>query len=338
MIKEAMLTGSLENGKVACHLCAHLCKIPETKFGICRVRQNQNGMLYTYAYGKVIAAHVDPIEKKPLFHFLPGSASFSLATRGCNFRCPFCQNWQISQISEMGKEEAGEQKLSPREAVEAAQKSGCRSIAYTYTEPTIFFEYAFDTARLARDAGLANVFVSNGYMTREALETIQPYLDACNVDLKSFRDSFYRKVCGASLQPVLDSIANMKKMGIWVEVTTLVVPGENDDENELRDIARFISRTDKNIPWHISRFFPDYQYSKTEATPLETLRKARKLGEAEGLHHIYMGNTLGETMDTVCPSCKKTVIHRGGNRFPQTWLDGASCAFCGKPIAGIFNK
>ena len=237
MMREAMLWQALEGGRVVCALCAHRCPVAPAAFGVCGVRRNLDGKLFTLVYGDVVAAAVDPIEKKPLYHFLPGTKSFSIATIGCNFRCGFCQNWQISQASKKDGE-SGTFELMPEDVVREALARGCRSVSYTYTEPTIFFEYAFDTARLARDKGLLNVFVTNGYMTAEALETIRPYLDAANVDLKAFNDETYKKVCKARLAPVLDTIRLMKASGVWVEVTTLVVPGLNDGEDELASIAR----------------------------------------------------------------------------------------------------
>jgi pyruvate formate lyase activating enzyme len=337
MIKEAMLYSSLEEGKVSCFLCSHRCQIVDSKFGICGVRQNKGGKLYTHVFGEVIAAHVDPIEKKPLHHFLPGTTSFSIATIGCNFRCPFCQNWEISQSSKRKEEGASGYKLSPEGVVAAAKENGCQSISYTYTEPTIFFEYAYETAKLADKEGLGNVFVTNGYMTAEALETIKPYLDACNVDLKSFREEFYHKLCQAHLEPVLESIRLMRKLGIWVEVTTLVVPGENDGDDELKDIARFIAETDPDIPWHVSRFHPDYKLTDKKATPVETLRRAYAIGKSEGLRYIYVGNVYGESEDTQCPSCGKALIRRQGFLVSDFKLKDSSCPFCGAHIAGVFK-
>lgn len=336
MMKEAMLYSTLPEKKVSCFLCNHRCQIADSKFGICGVRQNREGKLYTHVYGEVIAAHVDPIEKKPLYHFLPGTTSFSIATIGCNFRCPFCQNWQISQTSKRKEEGLSGQKLLPEDVVHAAKNYGCQSISYTYTEPTIFFEYAYDTAELAKKEGLANVFVTNGYMTAEALETINPYLDACNVDLKSFREEFYKEICKGHLQPVLDSIRLMKKLNIWVEVTTLVVPDENDGEEELRNIARFIAETDPEIPWHISRFHPNYKYTDTRATPLETLRNACSIGRKEGLRYIYVGNVLGESEDTLCPSCGRTLVQRHGFSISDYKVKDSACSFCGEHVAGVF--
>jgi pyruvate formate lyase activating enzyme len=336
MIKEAMLWRVLEEGRVECFLCAHRCRVAPAKVGVCGVRENRQGQLVTHVYGEVIAAHIDPIEKKPLYHFLPGTTSFSIATAGCNFRCPFCQNWQISQAGKKDKGFGGGQALSPEEVVQEAKKRGCRSISYTYTEPTIFFEYAYDTAKLAREAGLANVFVTNGYMTAEALRLIQPHLDAANVDLKAFQDETYKKVCGARLGPVLDSIRLMRELGIWVEVTTLVVPGMNDRDKELAAIARFIASLSPEIPWHISRFHPDYKYTQTPATPIETLQKAAALARQAGLKFIYIGNVWGESEDTVCPRCGKVLIRRSGFSVEENRVKAGKCSSCGSPIAGVF--
>ncbi len=336
MIKEAKLYRSIEDGNVDCFLCSHRCRIVPLKFGFCGVRQNREGKLYTHVYGEVIAAHIDPIEKKPLYHFLPGTVSFSMATIGCNFRCPFCQNWQISQTSKRNGSGLTEQKLTPEEIVYAAKSHKCKSIAYTYTEPTIFYEYAYDTAVLAKKEGLANIFVTNGYMTPEALEAINPYLDACNVDLKSFSENFYKDICKAHLKPVLDSIRLMKKLGIWVEVTTLIVPELNDSDEELTQIAKFIAEVDPNIPWHISRFHPDYNYTESNATPLETLRKALSIGKREGLRYIYIGNVLGESEDTLCPNCHNILILRHGYSISQNKIENSKCPYCGRSVPGVF--
>jgi pyruvate formate lyase activating enzyme len=336
MIVEARLWRALDGGKVDCDLCAHLCRIAPTKFGVCGVRENREGKLFTHAYGKVIAAHVDPIEKKPLYHFLPGTTSFSIATVGCNFRCPFCQNWQISQAPREEKGFRGGHDLSPEEIVAEARTHGCRSISYTYTEPTIFFEYAYDTAKMACSAGLSNVFVTNGYMTATALRTIQPYLDAANVDLKAFKEETYKKVCGARLEPVLESIRLMRELGIWVEVTTLVVPGLNDTAAELADIARFIAGVSVDIPWHVSRFHPDYQYTETQATPVETLERALDIGRKAGIRYIYIGNVWGDGENTACPQCGRRVISRSGFSVRKNEVQDGACPQCGTRIAGVF--
>lgn len=337
MIKDATLGTALDGGRVSCALCAHRCVVHPGKFGICGVRQNLEGKLVTHAYGEVIAAHVDPIEKKPFHHFLPGTTSFSIATIGCNFRCAFCQNWEISQASARDGA-AGGLELMPEDVVREALTRGCRSISYTYTEPTIFFEYARDTARIARGKGLRNTFVTNGYMTAEALEESRLWLDAANIDLKAFKDETYKKVCQARLQPVLDSIRLMKKLGIWVEITTLVVPGLNDGDDELAGIARFIVSVDPDIPWHISRFHPDYKYVETGATPVATLERAFAAGKREGLRFIYVGNVWGQSEDTHCPSCGRPLIRRQGFRVLENKARDGKCPHCGAGIPGVFSQ
>ncbi len=333
MQKEALLYKKTENNSVLCFLCSHRCSVSEGEAGFCRVRRNIKGVLHTMVYGEAAAANIDPIEKKPLYHFLPGSKAFSLGTVGCNFHCGFCQNWQISQA------EAGEsfgRVLPPGEAVAAAADNGCAAIAYTYNEPTVFFEYARDIASLARDRGIRGVFVTNGYMTGRALEEMRPFLDAANVDLKSFRESFYEKNCRARLKPVLDNIARMKKMGIWIEVTTLVVPGENDSPGELSDIAGYISSVGVEIPWHISRFHSDYKFKGIEDTPLETLEEAAEAGEKAGLRYVYLGNTAGRH-DTRCFKCGQVVIKRGIFSAADVKLKDGKCPDCKTPIDGIWE-
>jgi len=336
MKREAMLWEGLEGTRLHCFLCAHECKIGDSKFGVCGVRQNVGGTLYTLVYGQTIAANVDPIEKKPLYHFQPGSMSFSIATIGCNFKCGFCQNWQISQAPEQDGALAAGREMMPDRVVGQAKAYRCRSISYTYTEPTIFFEYAYDCAVLAKEAGLSNVFVTNGFMTRQALDTIRPYLDAANVDLKSYSEDYYKRNCKARLQPVLDSIAYMKEIGVWVEVTTLVVPGENDSDGELTSIARFVAGVDREIPWHISRFHPDYKFGDRDATPIETLRRAKDIGVAEGLRYVYLGNVL-EGSDTVCPSCGVPVIKRGYMNVEKSRIKDGACPSCGASIGGVWQ-
>jgi pyruvate formate lyase activating enzyme len=342
-MKEALLYEKLDDGRVRCHLCAHRCLIAPGKKGVCLVRENQGGSLYTLVYGLPLSQAVDPIEKKPLFHFWPGSTAFSIATVGCNFRCAFCQNADISQMPrDRGRIEG--QQASAAEVVAAAVRYGSRSIAYTYTEPTIFFEYSYDIARLAHEAGIASVYVTNGYMTGEMLELFQglsadhePWLDAANVDLKSFRDEVYRTVCGARLQPVLDSLVKMKALGIWVEVTTLVVPGMNDSEGELNDIARFIAdELGPETPWHVSRFHPDYQMHDRGPTPATTLQRAYELGREAGLHYVYVGNMPGAHLeDTLCPNCGRTVVERWGFHVRGRHTREGHCSYCGAEIHGV---
>jgi pyruvate formate lyase activating enzyme len=335
-MKEALLYEKLKSKLVHCYLCAHHCRIADKKFRFCGVRQNRGGKLYTHAYGQVIAAHIDPVEKKPLYHFLPGSSSFSIATIGCNFHCGFCQNWQISQATFRNGDSGGGEFL-PQDIVKEALENKCKSISYTYTEPTIFFEYAYETAKLAKDKGLYNNFVTNGYMTKEALLMIKPYLDAANVDLKFSKDSSYKKICAASLQPVLDSIKLMRELGIWVEVTTLVVPGENDSEKELTAIAEFIASVDKNIPWHVSRFYPDYKFTDHPSTPEATLKKALNIGSKAGLIYIYAGNVYGWGNDTYCTACKKLLIKREIFSVLEYNIKEGKCAFCNAQLPGVYE-
>ena len=347
-MREAMLYKKLEDEKVRCRICAHRCLILPGKTGICGVRKNIEGTLYCLNYRKAIAANIDPIEKKPLFHFRPGTISFSIATAGCNFHCAFCQNWDISQFPrnpQRGSTRPGQVEpqgefpgfdLPPKEIVEKALENNCASIAYTYTEPTIFFEYTYDTAKLAQKEGLKNVLVTNGYQTPETITKMAGLIDAVNIDLKSFRDGYYREICGARLEPVLETIKLIHQAGIWVELTTLVVPKQNDSEEELAEIAEFIAGIDKNIPWHISRFHPDYEMTNSYPTPLETLEEAAAIGKKAGLNYIYLGNTRGHPLEnTSCPRCGKIIIERFGYHI-KNHLKGGRCLHCSQEIPGVF--
>ncbi|PIX30074.1 AmmeMemoRadiSam system radical SAM enzyme [Candidatus Berkelbacteria bacterium CG_4_8_14_3_um_filter_42_13] len=286
-----MLYKKLKDKSVRCLACAHYCQIAPDGFGICGTRQNQNGKLVSRVYGHVAAIHVDPIEKKPLYHFMPGSEILSIGTLGCNFRCPWCQNWDISQATKQrNKPKNWGQKISPEEIVELAKKYKTPAVAYTYNEPAIFIEFAHDTAKLAHRIGLKNIFVTNGFLSKESFEYIKPYLDAANVDLKSMDDKFYQKFCGARLQPVLDTIRRFHDAKIHIEITTLIIPGVNDSDANLKKIAKFISGIDKKIPWHISRFYPAYKMADTPPTPLKFLDRAAAIGQQAGLEHIYIGN------------------------------------------------
>jgi len=337
MIHEAMLYEKQDKNSVRCILCAHRCKIAPSKRGICGVRENRDGTLYSLVYGMIIAQNVDPIEKKPLFHVYPGSKSFSIATVGCNFQCTFCQNHDISQMPRETGRIAG-RPASPEDIVEYAVKSQSKTIAYTYTEPTIFFEYAFDIGKIAHTRGIKNVFVTNGYMTTEALEVISPYLDAANVDLKSFSNDFYKTYCGARIQPVFESLKKMKELGIWVEVTTLIIPSLNDGDEELKNIARFIASLGSETPWHISRFHPQYEMTNLPPTPVATLHKAAQYGEEAGLKYVYTGNVPGDTMEsTSCSNCGNMLIDRCGFYINKLNLDRTRCPKCGTPLHGIFG-
>ncbi len=336
MKTEALLYEKLEHEIAHCHLCAHECRISPSNFGICGVRQNMDGTLYTLVFGEAIASHVDPVEKKPLYHFLPGTSTFSIAAMGCNFKCGFCQNWQISQISKKYTSQPIGKELLPEKVIDLALEHNCQSISYTYTEPTIFFEYAYETAQLAHQAGLSNIFVTNGYITKDALIMIRPFLNAANVDLKSFNDRVYQTSCGAHLKPVLDTIQTMHDLGIWVEVTTLVVPGISDSDEDLSGIAGFIAGVSKDIPWHISRFHPDYQYTQAEATPLATLERAFEIGKNAGLHYVYLGNVSAD-VDTLCHNCDRPLIKRSGYTASVRLSDQGSCPDCGSKISGIWR-
>jgi len=330
-----MLYEKLDKQRVRCILCAHRCVIAEGKKGVCRVRQNQDGNLYTLVYGRTISQHVDPIEKKPLYHFYPGSLAYSIATPGCNFHCQWCQNWQISQMPRE-RDLINGRKTTPEQIVDNALETGSRSIAYTYTEPTIFFEYAYHIALLAHLEGLANIYVTNGYMTPEMLDMFHPYLDAANVDLKAFRKETYHRYVGAGLQPILDNLKFMKKLGIWVEVTTLVIPNLNDNPHELRDAARFIAQElDADTPWHLSQFFPTYKMTDYPPTPLKNLRRAQEIGWEEGLHYVYLGNVAMES-NTICPNCGELLIRRQGFWVLENKLYEWSCPNCHTPIAGVW--
>ncbi|HLB24734.1 MAG TPA: AmmeMemoRadiSam system radical SAM enzyme [Nitrospirota bacterium] len=333
---EAMLWEAMGERKVHCFLCGHHCKISDGRKGICRVRENRGGKLYTLVYDKIIARHVDPIEKKPLFHFLPGSSSYSIATPGCNFRCMFCQNADIAQMPGDRKVILGDA-VTPEEIVADAARHGCASISYTYTEPTIYFELAYDTARLAHGRGIKNVFVTNGFITREALGTIRPYLDAANIDLKGFSRDFYKKICSADLDLVLDSIRAYHEMGIWIELTTLVIPNHNDSPDELRGIARFIASLGRDIPWHVTRYHPTYKLMDQPRTPVATLKMARDIGFEEGLRYVYEGNVPGEGgEDTGCPGCGRVLVKRFGNYTVENRVKGGACADCGTKVAGVW--
>jgi pyruvate formate lyase activating enzyme len=335
-LKKAVLWDAAEGKKVRCKLCAHRCVIDEGKLGRCCVRKNIDGVLYSLNYYKVCSANPDPIEKKPLYHFQPGSSSFSIATMGCNFRCEFCQNWQISQAA---IEDGGidGQAISPEQIVAAAIRSGCKSIAYTYTEPTIFMELCNDCGRLAKKNGLTNVFVSNGYETIEAIDFAKEWLDGINVDLKSFSEDYYERLCKAHLKPVLDTLKYIaKETKIWLEVTTLLIPGENDSDDELKKLTEFlVNEVGADVPWHISRFHPQYKYLDSSPTPMKALERAEQIGKEAGLHYIYIGNVPGsKSENTFCYNCGRVLLERIGYRILANHITGGCCPDCGTKIAG----
>ncbi len=336
-IHEAMFWSS-EGDTVSCFLCQHGCTLLLGQVGRCGVRQNREGRLYSLVYGELVAAHVDPIEKKPLFHFLPGSLSFSIATRGCNFHCFHCQNASLSQVRGMVEGQLQGRRRSAQDIVALALGNRCASISYTYVEPTVFYEFAYDCMHAAQEHSLKNVFVTNGYLSSACLDSMAGLLDAANVDIKSFSQSFYTRVCGGKLGAVLDTVHALKEKGIWVEITTLLIPGENDSDEELKGIARFIASLDCEIPWHVTGFYPAFKMQHCSPTSSETLIRAQHIGQAEGLRHVYMGNRPGGGgEDTCCPSCGRVVIRRQGFVVEDISVVAGRCSFCSAPLAGVWN-
>lgn len=335
-MKQALLYDKLDNGRVKCRLCRHGCLLEDGKIGICGVRLNDRGVLYSMVYDKIISTNVDPIEKKPLFHVAPGTRSFSIATVGCNFRCSFCQNYSISQMPHDSGKIIGE-KYSPNDLVAMAKEAGCKSIAYTYTEPTIYYELAKDTMIEAVKSGLLNVFVTNGYMSRDMLDDSKGLIHAANVDLKAFNKTFYSRYCKARLDGVLDSLRYMKSLGIWVEVTTLLIPTLNDDLGEVRELARFIKNDlGKETPWHVSRFFPNYKEQELPPTDVEALRKVRQIGLDEGLYYVYTGNVPWDPGEkTYCPGCSYTLIDRVGYKIEKYSVRDGLCPKCKYKVDGV---
>ena len=333
---EAMLYDRLANGRVRCRVCSHGCVIEPGARGICAVRENVDGTLTSLIYGRLIARDVDPIEKKPLYHFYPGTRAYSIASVGCNFTCLHCQNYYISQYPRVHAGRIVGDRIAAEEVVADAVASGCHSIAYTYTEPTVAVEYNLDVMRLARDAGLCNAWVSNGYFTDKTFAAIAPYLDAINVDLKGISDRVYREVVGGNVRPVLDTIERLAEAGIWVEVTTLVIPGVNDTPDALRWTAEAIFGISPRIPWHVSRFFPAYRMVDRPPTPVETLERAFRIGRETGLRYVYLGNAPGEGEETRCPKCGERLIERSGYRIRENRLNEGACPTCGEPVDGVW--
>jgi len=334
MLVEGLLYDKIPDSTTKCRLCAHFCTIKPGKRGRCRVRENRNGTLYTLVYGRLVARNADPIEKKPLYHFQPGSLSYSIATAGCNMSCLHCQNYQISLEAPKNDPIPGDQS-TPREVVQDAKRTGCSSIAYTYTEPTIFMEFARDCALEASREGLTNVFVTNGYMSGESASLAGEFLDAANVDLKAANEEHYRRICGAGLQPVLDTIKSLYEAGVWIEVTTLVIPGHNDDDDSLKFIASFLASVDPAIPWHLSRFFPTYKLRDVPPTPVDTLERAGRIGERAGLRHVYLGNVPGMGDVTKCSRCGSVLIDRSGFKVRSLNITGeGKCKSCGAAFEG----
>jgi len=334
-LREAMYYTKLSDKAVRCQLCPRYCTLMDNQRSFCRVREPIDGKLYTLVYELPCAVHVDPIEKKPVFHMLPGSRSFSIATAGCNLRCKFCQNWQISQSR---PEETSNTKLTCEQVVREALKTRSKSIAYTYSDPIIFYEYMINTAKLAKARGLKNVMVTAGYINTPPLKELSNYIDAANIDLKAFDNEYLKEICAQELEPLLKSIKIAKQSGIWVEITNLIVPTLNDNMDWIKKMSLWIkSELGEETPLHFSRFWPMHKLKNLPPTPVETLEKAREVAMKSGLHYVYIGNVPGSKgNNTHCPSCKNIVIKRAGYRIMENNLTGANCKFCGHSIAGIW--
>lgn len=337
-LREALYYQRIDEKKrtVLCQLCPRGCALGDGEAGFCRARKNVKGKLYSLGYAQPCAVHIDPIEKKPFFHLLPTSLSFSIASAGCNLRCSFCQNWQISQTSPL---DTMNEYNPPEKIVAAAKTTGCKSIAYTYTEPTNFFEYMLDTAKIARSKGALNVYHSNGYINPEPLKGLCKYLDAANIDLKGFSSAFYNKVCEAELEPVLETIKTLKKSGVWVEITNLVIPGYNDEPKMITKMCEWVKNdVGAGVPVHFSRFFPMYKMTSIPPTPVHTLEKAREIASKAGLHYPYIGNVPGHPGEnTYCPKCTKMLVRRAGYNVLENSVKNGKCKFCGEKIGGIWT-
>jgi pyruvate formate lyase activating enzyme len=326
---------SLERGEIQCELCPHRCRVAKGKRGLCRVRENRDGKYYSLVYGNPCAVHLDPIEKKPFSHVLPGTTSFSLATAGCNFQCKFCQNWEISQAF---PEDVYSYDVPPELIVSRAKEIGARSVAYTYVEPMIFYEYMSDISLLAKKAGLLNVTHSNGFINPAPLKNLCKVLDAVNIDLKGFTENFYRELCGGELSPVLETLKTLKKEKVHLEITTLMIPTKNDEMSVIKEMCVWIKKElGEDTPIHFSRFYPLYKLKTLPPTPVSTLEMAREVALSAGLEYVYVGNIPGHAGEnTFCPKCKKMVIQRTGYMVGEIHLKDGKCRYCGKPISGIW--
>ncbi len=333
---EALFYNNIDESTVQCQLCPRGCTLSEGQRSFCRVREPHKGKLYTHAYGKVCSAHIDPIEKKPLFHFLPATPVFSIATAGCNFRCKYCQNWQISQFP---PEEVENMDLPPQDVVSKARSSNCPTIAYTYTEPSIFYEYMLDTAKLAKSAGIRNMYHSNGSLNPKAVEELSLYLDAADIDLKGFTKEFYTEVCAGYLETTLNTLKILKKNNVWLEITNLIVPTLNDDMVKIKEMSLWIhDNLGPDVPVHFSRFQPQYKLNSLYPTPVETLVRARETAMAAGLRYVYLGNVPGDLAEnTYCHNCKKAIIRRSGYIVLENDINKGKCGFCGTDIPGIWS-
>lgn len=337
-MSNAILWRPQKNQKVQCMACSHFCVIDPGERGLCGVRENREGEMHTLVRNKVAALNLDPIEKKPLFHFLPGTLSLSLGTMGCNLSCLFCQNYSLSQSARQNKPIEGET-ITPDRIISLAGEYFAASISYTYSEPTVFIELVMDTARPAKEKGLKNIIVSNGFQSPDCLREMNGYFDAANIDLKAFTEKFYQEYCGAKLKPVLKNLAKIREMGWWLEVTTLIIPGLNDSRKELKQMAEFIFRElGSDTPWHISRFHPTFKMTNIKSTPIETLENAWEIGREQGLKFVYTGNVPGHRAEnTYCPACQKQVIKRTGFEIKSSHIKDQCCSFCGEKISGVWT-
>jgi pyruvate formate lyase activating enzyme len=336
VLKEAMHYKKIK-GLVQCQLCPWYCMLKDKERGKCGVRENRESKLYSLIYGKPCAVNIDPIEKKPLYHFMPGSKSLSIGTAGCNLFCQNCQNYSSSQAT---PEEAPNIKFEPKDVVNTALKAKCQSISYTYNEPTIFYEYVYDTARIARKNKIKNVMITNGYINEKPLKELYKYIDAANVDLKGFTEKFYKEICNVRLKPVLDSLKMIKKMGVWIEITNLIIPGYNDNMAEIKKMCEWIEKNlGKDVPLHFSRFYPCYQLTNSEVTPLETMKKAYEVAKKIGMIHVYLGNVRKDGYgDTYCPKCKEKLITRGDFfGVEKNKIKNGRCSNCKEKIAGVWR-
>ena len=333
---EAKFYQKLPNKKIKCKLCPRECTVGDRERGYCGVRENRGGTYYSLVHSRVCAAHVDPIEKKPLFHYLPGTLAFSLATAGCNVNCKFCQNWDISQAR---PEQVPADYMPPQRVAELAKQYRCPTIAYTYSEPVVFSEFLMDAADAGHAAGIRSIVVSNGYMQQEALKAAYGKMDAVKIDLKSFTESYYRDVVTGQLKPVLDSLVTLRKMGKWTEIVYLVVPTLNDDDAEFLGLARWIkTNLGVDVPLHFTQFHPEYLLKNLPITPVPTLERAKAIADAEGLHYVYIGNVPGHpAQNTYCPKCRKMLVERVGFTASQMLIRKNSCPFCRHPIPGVWH-
>jgi pyruvate formate lyase activating enzyme len=333
-MKRASYFEKLKDTTVQCKLCPWRCIIKNNERGKCRVRENKEGVLYSLVYNKPCSLHIDPIEKKPLYHFLPGSISLSVGTAGCNLQCKFCQNWSISQAD---PEKVPFTEMTAEQIVEEAEKNKCKSISYTYTEPTIFYEFVLEIAKLAHKKGIKNVMVTNAFINKAPLKELYRYIDAVNIDFKSITDKFYHDLCGVPIGPVLDAIKEIKGMGIWIELTLLLIPGFNDSPDEIKKQCEWIvNNVGKDAPFHISRFYPQYKMMDTAPTSMQKLEQAYEIAKGAGLNYVYIGNVVTEKGNTYCARCGNLLIERTGFAVSETKLKNKKCN-CGQEIPGLWE-